>query len=969
MPASKSGPGPQPGAATLLSPEEPAHALSVNALGVLLASDVALGLGSGDASERFARFGPNRIVEAARPGLATLLWRQLDDFVIWLLVAAAAVAALVGHLEGEGYVDALAILTIVILNAVIGLVQERRAENALAALQALAAPAATLIRDGRRQTLAASELVPGDLVLLEAGGRVPADLRLTEAVNLRIEEASLTGESLASEKHADRVLAADQPLGDRTNMAFRGTVVRQGRGQGLVTQTGMQTQLGRIAELIQSYENEATPLQVRLTALGRSLGQLTLGVSALVFAVGLARNTDLRLLLAAPADYFARYGHAILELFMVAVSLAIAAVPEGLPAVVTVALAIGMQRMLRRNALIRRLPAVETLGSTTVICSDKTGTLTQNRMMVVQVELEGETIDVRGDGYAPRGDWSRDGRPLMPGDDADLQLLAAASRLASDAVIEPDGQGGWTVVGDPTEGALVALAARAGLSEARLPREAPRLAEIAFDSERKRMTTLHRASGPLLLGLVPGLRQGDVIAVVKGAPELILARCDRYHHQGRVEPMPEPIRARITEARGQMASRALRVLALAYRPLADPPDIPEADRIERELVFLGLVGMLDPPRAEVAEAIALARRAGVRTIMITGDDPATALAIASRIGLAEAGHDAMTGQTIESMDAAELGEAVARVDVFARVSPEHKVRIVEALKARGEIVAMTGDGVNDAPALKRANIGVAMGLSGTDVSRETADMVLIDDNYASIVAAIEEGRTIYTNIRKFVFYLLSCNLGEVLIVFTAILAGLADGAPPLLPIQLLWLNLVTDGLPALALGLEKAERDVMLQPPRDPTEAILSRSSWPLIGVQALADALATLGAIWWALHGAHPMLEHHDRGAILFMQTVAFATLALAELLRAYTARSERRSIVDQGPLSNPWLVAATLLSLLLVLAPIYLPALQPVFRTVPLSADVWPVILSFAMLPALAAELTKAWLRRGDRRAGAGA
>ncbi|MCB0217424.1 MAG: cation-translocating P-type ATPase [Chloroflexi bacterium] len=943
--------------------------MSAEALVARLASDASLGLSSEDANERLARLGPNRIVEAPRPGLAAALWRQLDDFVIWLLIVAAGVAAIVGHLNGEGYVDALAILAIVVLNAVIGLVQERRAENALAALQALAAPAATLIRDGKHRLLPADLLVPGDLVVLEAGARVPADLRLLEAVNLRIEEASLTGESLASEKRADPVLAADRPLADRTNMAFRGTVVRQGRGLGLVTQTGMQTQLGRIAELIQSYENEATPLQSRLAALGRSLGQLTLGVSALVFVLGLARSTDLRLLVAAPADYLLRFGDTILELFMVAVSLAIAAVPEGLPAVVTVALAIGMQRMLRRNALIRRLPAVETLGSTTVICSDKTGTLSQNRMVVVQVELEGETIDVRGEGYAPLGTWSREGRPLRPSDDADLQLLAVASRLASDAVIEADGQGGWSVVGDPTEGALVALAARAGVSEARLPTEAPRLAEIAFDSDRKRMTTLHRASGSLLPELIPELQQGDVIAVVKGAPELVLARCDRYHHQGRVEPMPEAIRARVAQAREQMASRALRVLALAYRPLDALPASPDAEQVERELVFLGLVGLLDPPRAEVAEAIALARRAGVRTIMITGDDPATALAIASRIGLAEADVEVLTGQTIEGLEARALGEAVARVVVFARVSPEHKVRIVEALKARGEIVAMTGDGVNDAPALKRANIGVAMGLSGTDVSRETADMVLTDDNYASIVAAIEEGRTIYTNIRKFVFYLLSCNLGEVLIVLVAILAGMADGAPPLLPIQLLWLNLVTDGLPALALGLERAERDVMQQPPRDPTEAILSRRSWPLVGVQALADAAATLGAIWWALHGAHPMLEHHDRGAIQFMQTVAFATLALAELLRAYTARSERRSILAQGPLTNPWLVAATLLSLLLVLAPIYLPGLQSVFRTVPLTADVWPVILGFAILPALAAELTKAWLRRGERLAETGA
>jgi Ca2+-transporting ATPase len=940
---------------------ESAHTLSREAVAARLDSDRARGLSSAEAAARLLQHGPNRIVGAPRPGLATLLWRQMNNFVIGLLFVAAVVAAVVGQIQGEGFVDALAILSIVLLNAVIGVVQERRAENALAALQALAAPSATVLREGRHLTIAADDLVPGDLVQLEAGALVPADLRLLETANLRIEEASLTGESLAVEKRAEPTVAEETGLGERTNMAFRGTVVRYGRGLGMVCQTGMQTQLGRIAEMIQSYANEATPLQTRLAMLGRRLGQVTVLVCILVFAVGLARATDLSLLVSAPAEYLSRNLDVILELFMVAVSLAIAAVPEGLPAVVTVSLAIGMQRMLRRNALIRRLPAVETLGSTTVICSDKTGTLTQNQMMVVQVELEGETIDVSGRGYAPEGIWSRDGRPLRPADDEDLLLLAAAARLASDAVVEPDPEAeGWQLVGDPTEGALVAFAARAGLREDRLQAEAPRLFEFSFDSDRKRMTTIHRAVGPLLTELIPELGPDGLVAMVKGAPELLLERCDRYHHQGQVEALPETVRERIRLAREQMASRALRVLALAYRPLEEIPGDSEIDDVERDLIFLGLVGMIDPPRPEAAEALARARQAGIRTLMITGDDPATALAIAGAIGLAERPLQAMTGAELASLDEAALQAAVARVDVFARVAPEHKVRIVEALKASGEVVAMTGDGVNDAPALKRAHIGVAMGITGTDVSRETADMVLTDDNYASIVAAIEEGRTIYSNIRKFVYYLLSCNLGEILIVFTAIVVGIAGGAPPFLPIQLLWINLVTDGLPALALALEPAERDIMQQPPRDPSEPILSRSSWPLVAVQALVDALATLTAIWWALKLSPGQISAPEAGSIPFMQTVAFATLSLAELFRAFTARSERRSIFAIGLRSNPWLLAATFGSLLLVLGPIYLPALQPIFKTLPLTAEVWPVILGLALMPAAAAELTKVWLGR---------
>jgi len=779
-------------------------------------------------------------------------------------------------------------------------------------------------------------------------------VRLVEAVNLKIEEASLTGESVPAAKHADVALDANAELGDRVNMAFMSTVVAYGRGRGVVVNTGMSTQIGRIAEVIQAYEEEETPLQRRLNHLGRVLGYATLLVCGIVFGVSVVRDTAVGTLMTAPLSYLATYEAHLLELFMVAVSLAIAAVPEGLPAVVTITLALGMQRMIERHALIRRLPAVETLGSATTVCSDKTGTLTQNEMMVVQVELAGKTLKVEGEGYRPDGMFNRNGQDVNPDDDEDLQMLLQAGLLASDALLSKAEDGrGWEIAGDPTEGALVALAAKAGYHRDELEARQPRIAEIPFDSERKRMTTVHDVRH----AHVTANGRSPYIAYVKGAPDIIMGLSSRYHNQGLPAPLTDDIRARIAHANEQMAGQALRVLAVAYKPLEKLPEEMAPASMEKDLVFLGLVGMRDPVRPEVGPAIEQARRAGIRTVMITGDYKDTAVAVARELHLLRHGSKVLTGQELNHLADDQLTEMAEETDVYARVSPMHKVRIVEALKRRGAIVAMTGDGVNDAPALKRSHIGIAMGVTGTDVARETADMVLTDDNYASIVSAIEEGRVIYDNIRKFVFYLLSCNVGEILIIFVAILAGLPS---PLQPIHLLWLNLVTDGLPALALGLEKGEPDIMERPPRPPEQPILTRDLWSLIGVQSVIETVVTLAAFVWALR-----TSGND---LVFARTMAFTTLIMAELARAYTSRSERYSLREIGPFTNLWMLGATVSSFALLVLVIYVPFLQPVFNTTYLHPEAWVVVVVLMLMPAIAAEVAKFWLRSRPPGGGAG-
>ena len=902
------------------------------------------GLTQEEAARRLQRDGHNELRESPRPGFLALLWEQFNNYLVIILVIAALVSGLLGE-----YVDALAIVFIVLLNAVVGVIQESKAEQALAALQKMSAPQVQVLRDGHQLTLPGRDLVAGDIVLLEAGNYVPADLRLVETANLKIEEASLTGESVPVDKQAGVVLDRDIPLGDRRNTAFMGTLISYGRGRGLVTATGMNTQIGLIAEMIQSFEDEDTPLQQKLAHLGKLLGSACMVICAIVFVYGLFRDAHLAdVANGTLLDYLAAEKKQIVTLFMTAVSLAIAAVPEGLPAIVTICLAIGMQRMIKHHALIRRLPAVETLGCATVVCSDKTGTLTQNAMTVVQAWTAGKRLRLTGEGYQPAGEFFLEGQPFDARGDADAAWLLRGALLCNDARLDEScdeaGQPVSRIIGDPTEAAMVVAAAKAGWRRETLEPDWPRVQEIPFDSERKRMSTIHRQPD----GASP------LVAFVKGAPDVILELCSRQREGGAERELTPALREEILAHNRDMARGALRVLAVAYRPLAELPAQVTPQELEQDLVFAGLLGMIDPPRPEVVQALKVARGAGLKSIMVTGDYKDTAEAIARDIGLVTPGGLVVTGAELDRWSDEQLAAQADRLDVCCRVSPQHKTRIVEALKARGHVVAMTGDGVNDAPALKRANIGVAMGITGTDVAKQTADMVLTDDNFASIVAAIEQGRIIYSNIRKFVYFLLACNVGEILIVFGAMLVGLPL---PLRPVQLLWLNLVSDGAPALALGMEKGDEDIMEQPPRSPREHVINRDMAVGIAVVGLVDAIAVLGVFFLALQ-RYP-------GQLQAAQTIAFVTLCCSELLRAFTARSEYHSIFSIGVFSNRWMAWAVAASFVMVLLVVYVPVLQPFFDTVPPSLDDWLFMLPFFFVSPLAMELLKLHFRG---RAGAG-
>ena len=910
-------------------------ALEIDEAAEALQTSIKGGLDSDLAAHRLISGGPNELIAAPKPPFWKKLLDQFSNFLVIILILAAVVSAAVGE-----FVQAIAITAIVLLNAALGVFQERKAEEAMAALQQLAAPEAQAVRDGRRRTVPAREIVVGDLVILEAGNYVPADMRLVESANLRIEEAALTGESVPVDKDADLVLGVDTHLGERHNMAFSGTLVSYGRGRGLVIATGMQTQIGQIAEMIQSVETEATPLQRKLDQLGKVLGWAALAVSGVVFLLGWARGIE------------------PLEIFLVAVSLAVAAVPEGLPAVVTVTLALGMREMIQRNALVRRLSSVETLGSTTVICSDKTGTLTQNMMTATRLWVDGTLFEIQaGTEDSGNGAGALDGAFYLEGSQVDLADYPASTTalwvavLDNDAEFETSEDGSYRVVGDPTEVALIVAANKAGARRKELEQAYPRIDEIPFDSSRKRMTTVHKVLKPKPEDASPfydgSLLEWEV-AATKGAPDVVLDLCTHYQTIGDSnEPLDKATRLRILGANEAMAREALRVIALAYRVERDVPDQATPETVERDLIFVGLIGMIDPARPEVPPALELARTAGVRTVMITGDYPDTAQAIAEDIGLMQEGHQVLTGRDLDDMDAEQLMQEAKRTDVFARVTPEHKVRIVAALKDADQVVAMTGDGVNDAPALKRADIGIAMGITGTDVAKETADMVLTDDNYASIVAAIDQGRVIYSNIRKFVFYLLSCNGAEILTILIAIVIGLPS---PLTAIQLLWLNLVTDGAPALALGLEKGEPDIMDQPPRPASEAIINREMWSRIGIQTLAIGTVSLAAYFIGL-----------RFFPEFAKTMTFATIAFSQLLQAFAYRADRYPLLKIGIFTNRAMLYAVATSTLLLLAVIYVPFLQPIFDTVPLNATQWAIILPLLLVPALVAELTKAFLSRG--------
>ena len=811
----------------------------------------------------------------------------------------------------------------------------------------MAAPEAETIRDGHRLRVSSRELVPGDVILLEAGNYIPADLRLIESVNLKIDEASLTGESVAVEKRASETMKPDVPLSDRRNAAYMGTLVTYGRGKGIVVGTGMNTQMGMIAEMLQSVEEEQTPLQKKLDELGKTLGIGALAVCGLVFGVYVLRA------LATPT---VELSTAIADAFLISVSLAIAAVPEGLPAIVTITLAIGMREMIKRHALIRKLAAVETLGSATMICSDKTGTLTQNEMTVVKLWVHHTEVDVSGQGYQPEGSFthSKDKRELDVSSDVEVAGLLWAASLVNDASLEETGEVEskitYRMVGDPTEGALIVAAAKAGLWRSDLEQSYPRVAEVPFDSDRKRMSTIHALNHITMddaSPLQPGA-QGYVVCV-KGAAGGLLERSTHVLHRKGPLPIEEHDVQQINEAGRQMASQALRVLGVAYRKLDQLPEKMTDEEVERDLIFVGLIGMIDPARPEVRPAIDKARQAGIRTVMITGDHPDTARAIAGQIGLLRSDAQVRTGVELEQMSDADLIKVVEYTDVFARVSPTHKVRIVEAFKARDEVVAMTGDGVNDAPALKRSDIGVAMGITGTDVSKETADMVLTDDNYVSIVSAVEQGRIIYSNIRKFVFYLLSCNVAEIAIIFIAALAG---WAPPLTAIQLLWLNLLTDGAPALALATEKGDPDIMQQRPRPKNEPIINRLMIIRIGVMTVALTAVVLTAYQIGLQTSIPLAE-----------TMAFVALALSELPIAYTTRSERYPLIKLGVFTNKWMQRAVGLSIVLILAVIYVPFLQEAFDTVALTLNHWLILLPLIIIPSAVAEISKFFVRRSEK------
>jgi len=926
-----------------------AHGKPIEELVSVLQTHLERGLTREEAQARLGKFGANELTERPRPGFFSLLWDQFNNYLVIILIVAALISLALGE-----YVDSVAIMFIVVLNAVVGVVQESKAEQALAALMKMAAPNAQVIRDGQQITIPGREIVGGDIVLLEAGNYVPADLRLVESINLKIEEASLTGESVPVEKKASVVLDKEIPLGDRKNTAFMGTLITYGRGTGLVTGTGMNTQIGLIAEMIQSFEAEDTPLQKKLEHLGKVLGTACLAICALVFVYGLFRDTHLTdALNMGFLNYLEIEKKDIINLFMTAVSLAIAAVPEGLPAIVTICLALGMQRMIKHHALIRKLPAVETLGCATVVCSDKTGTLTQNQMTVVQAWAGGKRFRITGEGYSPNGEFFIGTEPFDPRTDPDAALLLHGALVCNDAKLEERtddaGKRSWQIIGDPTEGAMVVAAAKSGYRRSELEQALPRIQEIPFDSDRKRMTTLHSVDGAHAQTVVSGLGAPPVIAFVKGAPDVILDLCGHRTESGRAVDMTGDLRAAILEQNRDMASNALRVLAVAYRPLQEIPASMAPETVEKELVFVGLLGMIDPPRSEVVDAIKVANGAGLKSVMVTGDYKDTAEAIARDIGLLTPGGLVLTGPEIEKLSDEELAAKVDRLEVCCRVSPQHKTRIVDAFKARGHVVAMTGDGVNDAPALKRANIGIAMGITGTDVAKQTADMVLTDDNFASIVEAIEQGRIIYSNIRKFVYFLLACNVGEILIIFAAMLMGMPI---PLRPVQLLWLNLVSDGAPALALGLEKGDPDIMTHPPRSPSEPVINKDMAIGIGVVGVVDAIAILAVFYLALQRYPGHLEA--------AQTIAFVTLCSSELIRAFTARSEYHSVFSIGVFSNRWMVWAVGVSFLLVLMVVYVPFLRPFFDTVPLTADDWLFMLPFFFASPVAMELLKVYFRK---------
>ena len=874
------------------------HEMNRDEVKEALNTDLSIGLTEEDVKKRIGQYGYNELDEGEKQSALLVFFSQFKDFMVLVLLAATLISGLLGE-----YIDAIAIIAIVIINGFLGFFQERKAEKSLDALKELSAPQVMALREGNWTKIISKEVVPGDVLKFTSGDRIGADVRLIESNSLEVEESALTGESLPVQKHTDSLKATNLGLGDLENMAFMGTMVSRGSGVGVVCATGMKTAMGQIADLLQSAEVMETPLQRRLEQLGKILITVALLLTVLVVAVGVLQ------------------GHDLYTMFLAGVSLAVAAIPEGLPAIVTVALSLGVQRMIKQNAIVRKLPAVETLGCASVICSDKTGTMTQNKMTVTHAWSSGQLWTVDGNGYEPRGNFYKGEELCKTENEKALQQLLMFGLLCNHAnILQKNNE--YVIDGDPTEGAMLVAAMKAGYDRKALLSQFEIIHEFPFDSARKMMS------------IVVKDQSGKQFIVTKGAPDVLIGVCESVLWDNRTQYLTPNTKQLVQATINELASKALRTIAVGYKQLPENSVVSHEQEAEKDLTLIGLQGMIDPPRPEVKQAVKECREAGIKTVMITGDHVITAKAIAMQLGIITNNGKVIDGNALSEMSVDQLEEVVDDVSVFARVSPEHKLKIVKALQNRGHIVAMTGDGVNDAPAIKAADIGVAMGITGTDVAKEASSLVLLDDNFATIKAAIKEGRNIYENIRKFVRYLLASNVGEILVMLFAMLLALPL---PLVPIQILWVNLVTDGLPAMALGLDKAEEDVMKRKPRSPKEGVFSRGlGWKVIS-RGFLIGLATLIAF---------MTTYRQPENLAYAQTVAFATLVMAQLIHVFDCRSEK-SVFSRNPLGNKYLVWAVLSSLVLMLIVIYYPPLQPIFHTVTIIPRDWLLIVGMSSLP----------------------
>lgn len=887
--------------------------LSIQEVCDVLGTSIDSGLTLEKAEKLLLEFGPNQLEEKKKISPWEIFFEQFKDFIILILIGAAIVSGFLGE-----WVDAAAIIAIVILNAVLGFIQEYRAEKSLAALKKLSSPSSKVVRGAQHQVVLSSSLVPGDLIELEAGDNVPADSRVVwHTSNFNVAEASLTGESTPVAKTLHALVEKEVPLADRANMVYMGTSVTLGKARAIVAQTGMRTELGKIATMVQAIEQEETPLQKKLEQFGKWIVYLCFALVAIVFILGIIR------------------GGKILEMFLTAVSLAVAAIPEGLPAVVTIALALGVQRMVKRHALIRKLPSVETLGCATVICSDKTGTLTKNEMTVQAAYVPGKLFKVSGIGYEPSGEFLLDEKKIEPFQYQNLGKILTFGVLCNGATLAKAGNT-YKIVGDPTEGAILTCAAKAGILKEEKEKEYKFVDEIPFDSERKKMT------------IIRSLGSGKIFAFVKGAPDILLNNCTAIEDSSGVRSLSEEDRKEILKVNNDLANSAMRVLAIAYREVS-PVEKIEADVIESNLIFSGLLAMIDPPREEVRHAIAECKSAGIRTVMITGDHKNTAVAIAKDLGFFGEGSMALSGEELDRLDENEFRNKIEKIPVYARVSPENKLRIVRAWRSRKEVVAMTGDGVNDAPAVKEADIGVSMGITGTDVTKEVSDMVITDDNFASIVSAVEEGRGIYENIKKFIHYLLSCNAGEIFVMFISSLVG---WPVPLLPIHILWVNLVTDGLPALALGVDPVDPNIMQKPPRPVDEAVVTKQRAVLMVIQGAFIAFCSLLAF--------ALVLFVEGEGIARARTAAFIVLACSQLFHSFNCRNMTESLFKIGIFTNKKLILANLVSFSLQMAVVYIPFAQRIFKTEPLGMFDWVLVIVISSFPLWAMEIVKMFNRK---------